>query len=132
MIATPDMWDPNTWVFPKREYRVYGDDRASVWAIVDEVDYAWLVQWKWATKPSREGKKIYLYRTVTQRPTKHSLFMHVAIMERTGKKPPSEHHVVVDHRNGNSLDCRRENLRWATRSMNRRNLHGASGHELFE
>lgn len=128
-----DWSDPNTWVFPEHEFRIYGDDRAQTWAVVDEDDYHWLIAWRWAPKVSRGGKKVYLYRTITDRVSGNwSLFLHVAIMERSGVKQPSPQHVVVDHRNGDSLDCRKANLRWATRSMNRLNVNGARAHDLVD
>lgn len=118
------------------EYRIYLDNRASVWAVVDEVDYHWAVRWLWAAKNSKRGNKVYAYRTLSDRSRGYkvtsSLYLHVQIMERTGIVRPSEKHLVVDHRNGDSLDCRRSNLRWATRSMNRRNIYGSQPNDLIE
>jgi len=122
-----------------REFRIYGDDRASMWALVDEIDYQWAVKWRWSSKKSRGGRKIYLRRNVTTsngsyyceerggvlRDRKQkTLFLHTAIMQRMGDVPPTNKHLMIDHRNGNGLDCRRANLRWASASMNRRNING--------
>ena len=42
------------------EYRVYTDASLQTYAVVDAVDYAWAVQWRWhINKPhhTRNGKK---------------------------------------------------------------------------
>ncbi len=64
--------------------------------IDDEDAHLAAVQWSWdGAYASRKvgAKKIYLHREVLQAP-------------------------LVDHRNEDTLDCRRENLRAATRSQN--------------
>ena len=39
-----DPLDPNVW--PAHEHRIYGDDNANVYAVVDEDDYLWAIKWK--------------------------------------------------------------------------------------
>lgn len=116
------------------EWRIYGDDREGIWAVVDEEDYHFFAQWRWSPKVSRGGKKIYLFRPAYAGGVnlRISLYLHVEILKRTGLIPPSEKHTIADHRNGNGLNCRRDNLRWATPSMNRRNVGGCLAHDLYE
>ena len=104
--------------------------------LVDDIDYEWAVQWKWYAKPSKSRHIIYACRTLTLRVCGKRkdicLFLHVEIMKRI-KKPPTRRHTISDHRFGNTLDCRRAMLRWATPKMNRKNINGAhpySRHEL--
>lgn len=126
-----DPFDPNTWALAEPyEYRIWGDNKEGVYALVDEEDYHWAVRWCWAPKVSRGGKKVYLYRTCGIE--RKSIYLHVAVMERKGVARPSPGHIITDHRNGNGLDCRRDNLRWVTPRMNRLNLFGAYPHDLIE
>jgi len=118
-----DPFDPRTWIEPIHECRVYGDDRAQTWAIVDEIDYQWAIQWKWSINSphtTRKGTKEYFRRSQGgggryQPP----LYLHVEIMKRAGVEPPSPAHNLVDHINGCEWDCRRSNLEWATTKGNR-------------
>src|SRR5215472_8744386 len=89
--------DPNTWEFPQHEFRIYGDDRAQVYAIVDEEDYHFLIRWLWSTKLSRGGRKTYLFRSAYNGGPnlRKSVFLHVVIMQRTGLTPPSTKHSIV-------------------------------------
>jgi len=80
------------------------------WAIVDPQDYYWLNNFKWYLRG--QGKKFYAIRSVKYGPgkTKESR-MHREIMSAPAG-------LLVDHKDGNSLDNRRENLRLATHSQN--------------
>ncbi len=142
-----DTFDPRIAFKEERECRIWGDDREGIHAEVDEIDYQWALQWLWSPKWSRGGKKVYLRRNIqttiipaykTQDGHKmrflqnKTLFLHVAIMERMGKEKPTPAHILVDHRDGNGLNCKRSNLRWATHEMNCRNKNGKFGFELGE
>lgn len=79
-------------------------------ALVDDADFAWLNQWRWRVlKPPRGG--LYAARTTTGRRT---LLMHRVILD-------APRGMETDHRNGNGLDNRRQNLRLATKSENQHN-----------
>jgi hypothetical protein len=143
-----DFFDPNTWEPNTHEYRIYGDDYANEYALVDEIDYHHLVQWRWKIKASRGGRKHYLARSYTtiigedykdetgkrkQQRITSTLFLHTEVMERTGiPRPNTNEKLVVDHANGDGFDCRRKNLRWATLTFNNRNRFGSHEKTLFE
>jgi hypothetical protein len=134
-MSNHDFLDPNTWgEFNKGfEWRIYGDDLAQIWSVVDEEDYHHLSQWKWSPKWSRGQRKFYLRRNVQvgrrSFRTQTTLYLHEAVMMNAGIKRPSDAHLIIDHRDGNSMNCRRSNLRWATHSMNARNLFGSKAED---
>ena len=80
-------------------------------AMVDDADFEWLNQWKWHTA---KGCNTYYARRAGPRPKQKPVFMHREIIS------PSKH-LETDHRNGNGLDNRRENIRACTLTENRRN-----------
>lgn len=138
VLIFDDMWDPNTWTVPDHEFRIYGDVNASWWCIVDEEDYHWAVKYCWTKHVSLNSPwKWYLRRAVGvnrngMRLNTYTLYLHIEIMKRTGILPPSPAHILVDHRDSNSFNCRRSNLRWATPGMNARNRFGRYPHDLIE
>jgi ribosomal protein L15E len=83
-------------------------------AIVDDEDYQYLSQWKWSLLVVRNKHK-YAYRP--DWPSLKLHMLHRVIMGVADKK------LVVDHKDHNGLNCRRENLRIATRQQNQFNLH---------
>lgn len=126
-------WDPSEmesdWDAP---CRIYGDDSGEIFALVDRIDYQWLSQWKWSPKFSRGGRKFYLRRNVQVGPrkfrTQKTLFLHTAVIQRMGLKRPSPEHSLCEHKDGDSLNCTRDNLCWVTPSQNSRSAIRRKGY----
>ncbi len=74
-------------------------------AIVDDEDYDWLMQWNWYYK-------VYAARSKSK--SHSAILMHRLILP--GK--------MIDHKNGNELDNRKCNLRECTRAENSYNQKG--------
>ncbi len=94
--------------------------------MVDAADYDWLNQWNWHTSGgTRSG--LYAVRNIKVEGKSVAICMHRVIMAT-----PDE--LEVDHKNHQTLDNRRVNLRLATRTQNitnqrisRRNTSGFKG-----
>lgn len=86
-------------------------------ALVDEKDYKWISAYKWRANVSVNKRKVYASRVTSRKdgPQKQ-IMMHRQIMGLESKDE-----WQVDHINGNTLDCRRSNLRLATGSQNSMN-----------
>jgi hypothetical protein len=83
------------------------------WTIVDAEDYYRLGNLKWCISGNRQN--FYATRNVKAGPGRTKIvYLHREIM-----KPPKG--LVVDHRNGDTLDNLRSNLRLATFSENMQN-----------
>lgn len=93
-------------------------------ALVDKEDFEELSKRKWSAKWSKNTKSYYAARSQWAVDTKknHTIQMHRQILGH-----PSG--MVVDHRNGDTLDNRRINLRVATHSQNSRNQKKKSGNQ---
>lgn len=90
-------------------------------AIVDDDNYDWLNQWKWQALWSESSNGYYATRTITSRRTKNSyVSMHRLILGLHGD-------ICGDHKNRNTLDNRKSNLRPATRLQNAQNRKVRSG-----
>jgi hypothetical protein len=91
-------------------------------AIVDAVIYIWLMQWNWYAEYNNCNKCFYAARR-GRVGEPHRVSMHRQIL-----KTDAPH---IDHQNGNTLDCRLENLRGCTPSQNHANhailAHNTSG-----
>ena len=83
------------------------------WTFVSPFDYYRLKNLNWYL--GGNGKEFYAFRNIKIGPGKTKMVsMHRQLMD-----PPP--HLLVDHRNGVSLDNRRSNLRLATQSQNMQN-----------
>jgi hypothetical protein len=106
--------------------RIYGGGLADVEALVDEEDYLFFTRWFWL--PRERKKKLYLARSSgvynCGRLYVVSVYLHIEILTRAEGPPPTRNRVICDHLNGNSLDCRRQNLRWVTKRQNNQNRFG--------
>jgi hypothetical protein len=105
-----------TWpmmVYRRRKYgysfrRIYLSD--GEWTILDQQDYYRYREFKWFIKGN--GSKLYVLRSFKIGPKKTKM----AAMHREIMNAPKG--LFVDHKNGDSLDNRRANLRFATQSQN--------------
>jgi hypothetical protein len=86
------------------------------YAIVDDEDFEYLNQWKWQWNNANRSKFGYAHRTERIKGTKMKLHhkMHRLVMN-------AERGQIIDHVNGNTLDNRKENLRFCTLSQNNQN-----------
>jgi hypothetical protein len=87
-----------------------------LFATVDDADAEWLSQFKWSAQKSERGHH-YAHRAYRENGRKIWVKMHRLIM---GAEPGQ----IVDHRNADTLDNRRANLRFCTTSQNMMNARG--------
>lgn len=87
-------------------------------ALIDAEDAERVLAFKWsALCPARARRqpKWYAVRQDYSGPRQRMIYLHRFIMD-------APHGVEVDHKDGNGLDCRRANLRLATRAQNSQNV----------
>ncbi|MFK4622543.1 HNH endonuclease [Bradyrhizobium diazoefficiens] len=102
--------------------RIWLSQRQPIWTLVDAVDYAWLSANVWNVWHAGTGRgdswMLYAKRNVG--PSRSTVRMHREIMIAAdpGRDDAFLAAHVVDHINGQTLDNRRCNLRWATRRDN--------------
>src|SRR4051812_5997880 len=125
MISEQHPDDPTR---PPHEHRIYADDMAQTWAVVDEIDYQWAIQWRWHINkphPSRNGTKQYFCRSNGSggRSRGPRLFLHIEIMKRASIIKPDEFHNYGGHLDDDEWNCRRANLEWLTPHKNRNALN---------
>ncbi len=86
-------------------------------ALVDDEDYDYLMQWKWCARWDKNARNFYALRASSMKDGKrYPIHMHREILGLFhGDRK------LTDHRNHNGLDNRRNNLRLCTHSQNHQN-----------
>lgn len=101
--------------------RIVLRERDETWTLIEADDFAWCSAWRWNVGwHAATPWKWYAKRNVGA--ARSTVYLAREIMQRA--EPRDEIFLslhVADHINGNSLDNRRTNLRWATLSENRNN-----------
>lgn len=98
---------------------VFFEDRVEVglgkglFALVDVADYPKISRYDWTAVKAGRSRTFYAIRNEWNKGDQKSYFMHNEIMGFKG----------IDHKNGEGLDNRRQNLRAATPADNARNTH---------
>lgn len=80
-------------------------------ALVDDADYEWLMQWKWRYCKSVANRYGYAFRSFGKYTDRHTTSMHREIMKANRGQP-------VDHIDHDGLNNQRHNLRLCTTSQN--------------
>lgn len=120
--------------YDAHEFRIYAPDLRT-YCVVDEIDYQFAIRHSWCLKTCRYNLS-YFRRAVSTyvgagvRGPNLTVYLHVEIMKRTGIEPPLPGFTRVDHRDGDTFNNRRKNLRWATPRMNALNKKGVMPHDF--
>ncbi len=99
--------------------------------LVDEADISWLADYTWRAysyKTKSDTGRSWTYavgRTTAYNGVQKQVSMHRLVI---GASPGQQ----VDHKNGNTLDNRRTNLRICTNAQNQHNRHAASGSSRYK
>lgn len=115
--------------------KIWLDVDAGIYAVVSDEDYAWALLFKWQITWDRHKRKAYATRSTWEGGRKGrriKVYLHKAVLKRSMKLPPSHKHTMGDHGDGDSLNCQRDNLEWATASMNRRTAKRATSAPIAE
>lgn len=100
-----------------------------LWAIVWEIHYGYLMQWKWFAQQCEHS--YYPKRWILIDPAGKWASGNLILFPMQNALMAPEEGKTIDHKNRVGLDCRYDNLRQASQgeqNMNRRKL---SGHSLY-
>jgi hypothetical protein len=121
--TTEWLQDP-PWVEIPLDWHIDWRVRVSPWRA------GWVLQWLWyANDRSWKNQHIYPVRKTRRGGRQAPVVvhrLHVELMKQI-KRRPSKNHTMVDHIDGDTLNCQDHNLRWATPSTNRKNTSKARG-----
>ena len=92
-------------------------------AIVDDEDYEWLMQWKWHA--NKIGHTCYARRRAIKNGKVTYIYMHREI----AKTPKN---LQADHVNGNGSDNRKFNIRNCTHQQNLQNMQTSTGTSQYK
>jgi hypothetical protein len=141
-----DPFDPNLLfaAAPSPHAFLHLSNRIDCYCILDHEDYEWARRFLWChsygsgsydeeTRTIDRPDVIYARRSVaipgrrtpSGRQAYGNLWLHRAILTQA-QGPAPYPDMVGDHINGDTLDNRRTNLRWATRVQNSRNVKGSA------
>ena len=84
----------------------------NLYAMIDDVDYDRVIKHHWNPHVSKKNNTIYV--KMTRGKNKTGIYLHrfiLGLLEYDGK-------IVVDHWNGDGLNCTRDNLRKTNHSGN--------------
>jgi hypothetical protein len=95
------------------------DGSVRAYALVDAADYEVVNRHRWNVG-STPGKPLRASRLKGSRPSRRKVQLAREILGL-----PLGRYPEVDHINGDTLDCRRSNLRAVTSAQNHQNRHGA-------
>lgn len=124
-----DLFDPNLLLADSllsAPVRIPLNDAGTLFATVDGDLAPFFLQWVWVAHVDQKGM-VYAARQTQTRDgyfiERKRIYMHREVLRVTRRRKPSKDHILADHKNGDTLLNTRLNLRWATRSMNRKNIH---------
>ena len=86
-------------------------------ALVDDEDYERVSAHKWRPLvDTRRTKTVYVRTTVYADGKEKAIYLHRFVRGETNSK------IQIDHKDGNGLNCQKENLRVATNGQNQMNM----------